>query len=151
MLRRLVRRARALRASALIALCLLLAGSGDAPAQEHSFACNKICWNPVSASAICSLKLTQYDLTAYIWAVQHDLIKKGKGLTFSLSITAPRQDCSSVTEPGQWVAVSGYVQVRSVTAFSIGSLKVGDLIEVRGNGVAADQRNVMFYADPAYH
>ncbi|MFI4994929.1 MAG: hypothetical protein ACHQAQ_03995 [Hyphomicrobiales bacterium] len=137
---------------ALIVACLLVDGPGSAAAQEGSFACSKICWNPASSSAICSSKLaTQLELTSYIWAAQHDIIAKGKGIVFSIGLNTPWQDCSNNNGPGRSVSVSGYVRVQSVSGFTVGALKVGDTIEIRGTGVAADQRNVLFFADPSHN
>ena len=133
----------------LAALACLALVPRELAAQESSFACNRICWNPPSTSALCSLKLaSQYDLTAYIWAVQHGIIAKGKGVTFSLGFNAPKTDCLAFGPPTQAVSVSGYVHVANVTDYTLGGLKVGDVIEIKGTGVSADQRNVMFFVNP---
>jgi hypothetical protein len=71
----------------LIGVCFLLSGSGSAAAQQQTFACDRICWSPATHSATCSSKLTQAELTAYIYAVQHNTIAKGKGMTFYLDLT----------------------------------------------------------------
>ena len=132
-------------------MVLLIGASAGAAAQERSFACSRICWNPATGAAICTSKLvTQLQLTSYIWAAQHEIIVKGKGLTFSLDLKTPWQDCSSEGRQGRWISVSGYVSVKSVSDFTVGGLKVGDTIEISGTGVAADQKNVLFYAYPSH-
>jgi hypothetical protein len=137
--------------AAIITACLLIGGSGGAAAQERSYACSKICWNPATGAAICtSVLATQIQLTSYIWAAQHDIIVKGKGLTFSLPLKTPWQNCASEDRKGRWLAVAGYVTVKSVIDFTVGGLKVGDTIEISGIGVAADQKNVLFFADPSH-
>ena len=78
-----------------IGVCLLFGGSAGAAAQQQTFACDKICWTPAHHSATCSSKLSQADLTAYIYAVRHNVIAKGKGITFHLDLKSKGQTCAS--------------------------------------------------------
>jgi len=138
-----------IRALSILA-CVLLAGPGSAEAQQQLFACSKICWDPAASGATCSKILaTQIELTSYIWAVQHGIIAKGKGLTFSLDLNTPWPSCASETAARHSFSVSGYVGVQSVTSYTVGGLKVGDTIEIHGTGVAKDQRNLLFFTDPS--
>jgi hypothetical protein len=134
-----------------VALCFLFHGSGSALAQQQTFGCTKICWTPATGIATCSKKLnTQFELTAYIYAVQHKSIAKGKGITFFVDLKGKQETCaSSATTQGESISVVGYVNVQNVTGFTIGGLKVGDTIEIGGSGVADDQKNVLFFLDPS--
>jgi hypothetical protein len=132
------------RLSKWIAAWFLASGSTSAYAQQQTFACTKICWNRLAASAACSAKLTtQLQLTSYIWAVQHNQIAKGAGITFALNLQSKTETCDPPA-----ISVVGYVEARNVVSFSLGALKVGDVIEIVGTGVDENQRNVMFYAAP---
>jgi len=107
-----------IRALSILA-CVLLAGPGSAEAQQQLFACSKICWDPAASGATCSKILaTQIELTSYIWAVQHGIIAKGKGLTFSLDLNTPWPSCASETAARHSFSVSGYVGVQSVTSYT---------------------------------
>jgi hypothetical protein len=131
-----------------IGVCLLLGGSAGATAQQQTFACDKICWTPANHSATCSSKLSQADLTAYIYAVRHNDIAKGKGITFHLDLKSKGQTCASPETQGRSISVVGYVNVESVTAFTVGTLKAGDLIEITGGGIEQGQENTFFFPAP---
>ena len=133
------------RCARAFALCFLIAAAGSAGAQQQTVACNRICWTRATHSATCSSKVSQAELTAYIYSVQHNAIAKGKSITFHLDLGAQHQSCASPVAKSQAVSVIGYVNVRSVTGFTIGSLKAGDTIEISGDGVEDNEENVMFY------
>jgi hypothetical protein len=103
----------------VIGACFLLGGSGSTAAQQQTFGCSKICWTPAIGSATCSSKLTQAELTGYIYAIQHNTIAKGKGITFYLDLKAKGQTCASPTTQGRSISVVGYVNVQSVTGFTL--------------------------------
>ena len=46
-------------------------------------------------------------------------------------------------DEGQSISVVGYVNVESVTAFTVGTLKAGDLIEITGGEIEEGQRYVL--------
>jgi hypothetical protein len=131
----------------LIGALILINGSESLGAQQQTFTCNKICWYPLSHGATCSSKLSQADLTAYIYAINHNAIAKGKGITFFLDLKAKGQSCSP-TPQGPSVSVVGYVNVTSVTSFTLGALKAGDAVEISGTGIADDQENTFFFPVP---
>jgi hypothetical protein len=132
----------------VIGVCILIGGSGSTAAQQQTFACNKICWTPASRSATCSSKLSQADLTAYIYAIQHNTIAKGKRITFHVDLKANGQTCASPNTQGRSVSVVGYVNIENITGFTVGTLKAGDAIEITGSGVADDQENTFFFPAP---
>jgi len=135
--------------AASLTLCLLVSDAGTLTAQQQIFACSKICWNPSTGAATCSTKLgTQLQLTAYIWAVEQDKIAKGKGITFSLNLQSKGETCESETAQRQLISVAGYVEVKRITDFTVGALKIGNVIEIDGTGVDEAQRNIMFYPAP---
>jgi hypothetical protein len=68
-------------------------------------------------------------------------------MTFYLDLKAKRQMCASPITGGRSISVVGYVNVQSVTGFTVGSLKVGDTIEIGGSGIGDDQENMLFFRD----
>ncbi len=135
-----------------LALCVWLvaaSGAGSASAQQQSFACTRLCWTPTKGSVTCSKRLsTQIDLTSYIYAVEHKAIAKGKPMTFFVPMSGSGQSCGSAEPQTGALSVVGYVNVRNVTGFTIGGLKVGDTIEIGANGVAEGEKNILFFPDP---
>jgi hypothetical protein len=134
----------------LLAFWLFLTGSESALAQQQTFACTRLCWTPAKGSVTCSKKMNaQVDLTSYIYAVEHKTIAKGKPMTFFVEMRGSGQSCGSPFAPPASLSVVGYVSVQNVTGFTIGGVKVGDTIEISGNGVAEDQKNILFFPDPS--
>jgi hypothetical protein len=124
-------------------------GTEGALAQQQSFACSKLCWAPAKGSVTCSKKLsTQIELTSYIYAVEHKAIAKGKAMTFFVDMRGSGQSCDSSEPPTGSLSVVGYMNVRSVTSFTIGGLKVGDTIEIGATGIAEGEKNILFFPDP---
>ena len=133
-----------------MAFWLLLAGTASALAQQQTFGCTKLCWTPSTRNVICSKKINaQVDLNAYIYAVDHRMIAKGRPMTFFVDMKGSGQSCGSPVAPPGSLSIVGYVNVQNVTGFTICGVKVGNTIEISASGIDETQKNILFFPDPS--
>jgi hypothetical protein len=89
----------------------------------------------------------QLEVDLYVAGVKSGGIAIGKPITFISDNNAEGSTCASQNVV-RMISVLGYAKV-NIYNYSQGTFNVGDFIEISGSGIVFDQKNTLFFPDPA--
>jgi hypothetical protein len=130
-------------------LILLAIAAVQASAAGFGYGCNVVCWGAAANGGVmlCKRKMRDAaDAKDYQDKVAKNEIAAGKPITFLAGNKPEGASCKGGFP--QTVSVLGYVGV-NIGSFTPGPVKAGDIVTITGSGFVYDQRETLFFPDPA--